>query len=55
MEGGGFLVIILAKELEEVKQIVQNENVLEYSSLTWHTCSVDEVGLTVELLSNSNT
>ena len=50
MKGGGFLVVILAKELDEVKQIVEEENVEEYASLTWHTCSVDEVGLSVELL-----
>jgi hypothetical protein len=50
-EGGGFLALLLAngKTVEDLKHIVVKEEVEVYCSLTWHSCSVDQVGLSVEL------
>lgn len=44
------LLLADGKTLEEIKLRVDKEGVDEYSSLSWHSCAVDEVGLTVELI-----
>lgn len=36
--------------MNDVKQVVNKEDVKEYKSLSWHTCSVDQVGLSVHLV-----
>lgn len=46
------LTLLLAngKTVEDLKHIVAKEEVEVYCSLTWHSCSVDQVGLSVELV-----
>ena len=50
--GGGFLVILMAegKTIDELKQVVSQQKIKEFQSLSWHTCTVDETGLKIEFL-----
>jgi hypothetical protein len=36
--------------VENVKDIVAKEEAEAYRSLSWHSCSVDQVGLSIELV-----
>lgn len=42
------MLMVKGKTIDELKQVVSQQNIKEFQSLSWHTCSVDE-GLKIEL------